>query len=114
MKTSSPFLIKPLTGLITGAVDSKFLAPNLKSNFSFLESQLASSPDNGSFLCGADLTGADILMSFPLGAARGRAGLTKEAYPKLWAYVERLEGREAYKKAVERVVEIEGSYDSSL
>ena len=116
IKTSSPFLIKPLTGMITGAVDSKFLTPNIKSNFDFLESQLASSPNNGEFLCGDELTGADILMSFPLGAARGgrSGGFTKEAYPLMWAYVDRLQGREAYKRAVEKIVEVEGSYDASL
>lgn len=90
------------------------LAPNLKTSFDFLESQIASSPNNGEFLCGSKLTGADIMMSFPLAAAKGRAGFKQEAHPKLWAYVERLEAQEAYKKAVERIVEVEGSYNSNL
>ena len=100
--------------MITGAIDSKFLSPNLKANFDFLESQIATSPNNGEFLCGAELTGADILMSFPLSAARGRSVLTKQAYPKMWEYVGRLEEREAYKRAVEKIVEVEGGYDASL
>ena len=98
--------------MITNAVDSKFASPNLTNNLSFLESQLATSPDDGSFLCGKQLTGADIMMSFPLGAARGRLpAFTKEQFPKLWEYVDRLEGRAAYKKAVDKIVEIEGQYE---
>lgn len=72
--------------MITGAVESKFLEPNYKTHFDFLESQMASSPGGGEYLCGPELSGADILMSFPLGAARGRVpGFTQERHPKLWA-----------------------------
>lgn len=53
--------------MITGAVESKFLHPNLQRQFDFLESQIATSPSGGDFLCGKDLSGADIMMSFPLG-----------------------------------------------
>ena len=109
-----PFFIKPITNGIAGRITSSFLTPNFKTHLDFLESQIATSPNGGSYLCGGDLTGADILMSFPLGAARGRAGLTQEKYPKLWAYLERLETRDAYKRAVQKIIEIEGSYDPSL
>ena len=91
-----------------------FLEPNIKNNFSFLESQIASSPDGGQYLCGTELTGADIMLSFPLVNARGQAGFTKEKYPKLWAWTERLEAKEAYKKAIQKVIDIEGSYDPGL
>ena len=50
-------------------------------------------------------------MSFPLLASTGRAGLTKQKYPNLWAYVERLESIESYKRAVQKIIEIEGTYD---
>lgn len=108
--------MKPITGLITGNVDAKLVAPNLKSNYQYLESQLASAPQSGPYLCGPELTGADILLSFPLGAARGgrAGGFSKEAYPLLWAYVGRLQEREGYKRAVEKIVQVEGSYDASL
>ena len=91
-----------------------FLSPNFKTHFEFLESQISTSPDGGDFLCGKNLTGADIMMSFPLEAGRGRAGFTKEKHPKLWAYVDRLQGREAYKKAVQKIIDVEGSYDPTL
>lgn len=79
-----------------------------------MEGQIASSPENGQYLCGKNLTGADILLSFPLIAARGRAGLTKEKYPKLWAYVDRLENEAGYKKAVEKIVEIDGKFEATF
>ena len=106
-----PFFIKPITGMIAGKLDSMFLQPNLKTSFTFLESQLASSPNGGQYLCGDAMTGADILMSFPLEAAKGRAGMTADKYPRLCEYVERLQEREAYKRAVQKIIDIEGEYD---
>lgn len=100
--------------MIMGAVESRFLSPNMETHFAFLESQIASSPDGGEYLCGRELTGADILMSFPLGAARGRSTFSEEKYPKLWAYVLKLESLEGYKRAVDKIIEVEGSYDPSL
>ncbi len=100
--------------MMTGAVESKFLNPNLKMHFDFLESQIASSPNNGKYLCGTELTGADILMSFPLGAAKGRSAFSKENHPKLWAYADRIEALDGFRKAVQKIVEVEGSYSSSL
>ncbi|KAI9880239.1 MAG: hypothetical protein M1830_004583 [Pleopsidium flavum] len=106
-----PFFIKPITGMIAGKLDSMFVQPNFKTNFSFLESQLASSPNSGEYLCGKELTGADILMSFPLGAARERAGLSVDKYPKLCAYIDRLQARDAYKRAVQKIIDVEGEYN---
>ena len=86
IKTNTPFFIKPISNMITGFVESKFLAPNYKTIFDFLESQIASSPDGGEYLCGQELSGADIMMSFPLGAARDRVPIfTQKNYPMLWA-----------------------------
>ena len=114
IRTKAPFLIRPISNAIVNNVDSLFLTPNFRSNWEFLENQLATSPNEGKYLCGKDLTGADILMSFPLGAARSRAGLTKEKYPLLWSYIERLEAGESYKRAVQKIIDIEGSYDPEL
>ena len=100
--------------MMTAAVESKFLNPNLKTHFDFLESQIATSPNNGQYLCGAELTAADVAMSFPLGAAKGRSTFSKEYHPKLWAYVAKIEALDGFKKAVQKIVEVEGSYDPSL
>jgi glutathione S-transferase len=110
-----PFFIRPISKAIAGKVEEAFLAPNLKTHFEFLEGQMASSPENGQFLCGRNLTGADIIMIFPLEAAHGRAGLTAEKYPKLSAYIGRLHEREAYKRAIKKVEETTGEkFDMAL
>lgn len=114
IKTFSPFFIKPIANLIVGAVEKNYLKPNLESTFNFLESQIGSSPNNGKYLCGPQLTGADIVMSFPLVAARGRAGFTKEKSPKLWEYVERLESTDGYKKAADKIIAAKGSFSPNI
>ena len=91
-----------------------FLKPNFETHFKFLESQLETSPDGGQYLCGKDLTGADILMSFALEAAESRSGLPKEQFPRIWAYVDRLHEIESYKHAVQKIVEVEGKFKTNL
>lgn len=51
-----PFFIKPITRTIGSRVESAFLTENFAKHFGFLDSQLASSPDGGKYLCGKDLT----------------------------------------------------------
>ncbi|MCJ1475446.1 hypothetical protein MMC13_004108 [Lambiella insularis] len=109
-----PWFIRPVTSQIASRINSMFLSPNFKTNFDFLESQLATSPKGGKYLCGKELSGADIMMVFPLGAARTRAGLSKEKYPLLFEYISRLEEFDSNKRAVEKIVEIKGSYDANL
>ena len=50
-------------------------------------------------------------MNFPLGAIKGRYGFTKEMCPLLWDWVERLEAMEGYKKSVQKIIDVEGSYE---
>jgi len=102
-----PWIVRPITRAIANQVEASFLDPNLHSNYDFLEAQISTAPENGQFLCGPKLTGADIMMIFPLDAAGG-AGLTAEKYPKLTAYIQRLQEREAYTKAVKKVEDITG------
>jgi glutathione S-transferase len=93
-----PFLVRPISRAIAGQVEQTWLQRQFKTHLMYLEG-LLESKEKG-FLCGEEITGADFLMEFPLLAATGRAGLTEEKYPKLWAYVERLHGRDGYKRAV--------------
>ncbi|KAF2143321.1 uncharacterized protein K452DRAFT_317488 [Aplosporella prunicola CBS 121167] len=110
-----PFFIRPITSGIVSRVNNFFLNPNFKTHLDFLEEQIGSSPGGGDFFCGKDISGADILMSYPLEAAQLRAGLTQEAYPKLTAYLERLHEREAFKKAGAKIKEITGEeYDPNI
>ncbi|KIW31045.1 uncharacterized protein PV07_02729 [Cladophialophora immunda] len=109
-----PFFIKPITNSVAGKVESSFLQRNMKNHYDFLESQLATSPDAGDYLCGKDATAADIMLSFPLEAGQSRSGFTQSQYPRVWAYIERLHERDAYKRAVAKIVEIEGDFKTTL
>ncbi|OAP64325.1 hypothetical protein AYL99_00297 [Fonsecaea erecta] len=109
-----PFFIKPITNSVAGKIESSYLQRNMKSHYDFLEAQLATSPDGGDYLCGKDITAADIMLLFPLEAGQTRSGFTQSQYPKIWAYVERLHERDAYKRAVAKVVEIEGEFKTTL
>jgi len=109
-----PFFIKPITNGVAEKIDSGFLRPNLKTHYDFLEGQLQTSPDEGNFLCGKAITAADIMLSFPLQAGQSRTGFTKEDYPKVWEYLDRLQEREAYKRAVQKIIDVEGEFKTTL
>lgn len=99
--------MKPITRAIAGRIDSLYLNPNFTRHFGFLESQLASSPDGGEYLCGKDLTAADILMSFPLIVGTSKR---KEigSFPKIEAYTKKLEENEVYLRSIKKVEEVTG------
>lgn len=94
-----PFFLKPLVNMIYSGVETKYLLPNYKTHFDFLESEISQRP----WITGEEFTGADILLSFPLTAMKGKSIFTQESYPALWAYTEKLTGREAYKRAMKKV-----------
>jgi len=105
---SVPFFIRPITRSIADRVDNGFLNKNIKTTFDFLEEQLATSPQNGDFFCGPNLTGADIMMIFPLEAGQKRAGISAEKYPKLSAYIDRIHARDAYQRGIMKIEEATG------
>ena len=82
--------------------------PELKTHFDFLEDYLVKSSSNGEFFCGDSITGADIMIHFALEGATKRTVLSETSYPKLYAYMRRLQDREAYKRAGDRVSEASG------
>lgn len=133
--SSVPFFIKPITNGIANKITESFVTPSsyskyhldclgrasrlytnhqtdLKTHYSFLEGQLATS--GGKYLCGPNLTGADIILSFPLIAGHKRTGVTSATYPKLLAYIELLENEPGYKKAVEKIIEIDGKFEVTV
>ena len=91
---------------VASKLEGAFL-PQIKMQLDYLESMLDSD-----YFCGPELSGADIMMSFPLQAASGpRGGLTDQTHPKLAAYLKRIENLSAWKKGVDKIVEVKGSYD---
>ncbi|KAI1504283.1 glutathione S-transferase [Biscogniauxia marginata] len=111
-----PFFIRPLTSLVANQIFSKLVFPNAKAHLSFLEKQLETS--GGDYICGADLTSADILLSFGLIAAKDRfeafgtweAGGPKALFPNVFAYIDRLASHPGYKRSAEKIKEIDSSF----
>jgi glutathione S-transferase len=66
----------------------------IENHFSYMEARLA----GRDFFVGNDLTGADIQLLFVLEAAGQRLA----PYPALCAYRDRMHGRPAYRRAIER------------
>ncbi|KAK2813899.1 hypothetical protein FQN50_000300 [Emmonsiellopsis sp. PD_5] len=106
-----PFFIKPITKAVAGKIDSLFIKHNIKTNLEFLEEQLKSAPNGGSFFSGDSLAGSDIMMGFPLEAIVQSGIIELDAFPNITKYVKQIQERPAYQKAVDRIVELEGSYE---
>ncbi|MBV7336211.1 glutathione S-transferase [Chloroflexi bacterium TSY] len=94
-KPPVPFFIRPISKLISAQVKKKYLDPTLEAHLQQMESEL----DKSQWFAGNELTGADIMLIYPLEAAQARAGLEK--YPNLNAFIERVHARPAYQKALE-------------
>ena len=82
---------------IFGKTAIKRMQPMVDVHLDHVESELASRP----WFAGDEMTGADIMMSFPLEAARGRAGLGPSR-PHTIAWLARIHARPAYQAALER------------
>ena len=78
-----------------GKAAIKRFQPMVDRHLDYVESELARSP----WFAGDQMTAADIIMSFPLEAARARAGLD-ERRPATIAWLERIHARPAYQAAL--------------
>ena len=67
----------------------------LDRHLDYCDQELSGRP----FFAGEELTGADIMMSFPLEAAAKRAGLNASRR-HLWAWLQRIHERPAYQRAL--------------
>ena len=92
-----PFFVKPIARAISSKVMDLMVRPNLKRQLDFMEAELGRS----AWFAGDEISGADIMMSFPLEAAAQRAGLDASR-PRLMAFLKRIHARPAYKMALSR------------
>ena len=92
-----PFLFKPVGKAIVKGANSTLLDPQIGNHFMFLESELS----KREWFAGPSFTAADIQMSFPLEAAAARAPIIRQM-PKLSAWLDRIQARPAYKRALEK------------
>ena len=91
-----PFFARPIAKKLVAAVREGYLNQTMKAQYAFLESALTNAP----WLAGDDITGADIIMSFPVEAFAARGA--GEAYANIAAYRMRFQARPAYRRALER------------
>jgi glutathione S-transferase len=93
----APFFVKAIVRGISNTAMKSFIQPQIDLHAGYWESVLDKTP----WFAGQEMTGADIMMSFPVEAAASRGGVDKR-YPRLQAFLTRIHGREAYKQALEK------------
>jgi glutathione S-transferase len=82
--------------------------PELKVQYTFIEDFLAKAQDKGDFFLGSDLTAVDFMIFFALEGGIQHGSLSESTYPKLYNYVRRMQEREAYQRAGEKVTKASG------
>jgi glutathione S-transferase len=92
-----PWAMRPVARMISAGADKALLGPQISNHFAFLEGELA----GRDWFAGALFSAADVQMSFPIEAAAARAGVGARL-PRLKAFVDRIQARPAYKRALER------------
>jgi glutathione S-transferase len=93
----SPLLIRPVANGIARKVEASLIAPQLRTHTDYWEAELARSD----WFAGDAFSAADIMMSFPVEAAGSRVGFGADK-PRLKAFLQRIQARPAYQRALER------------
>jgi glutathione S-transferase len=93
----APFFVKPIARAIADKVMGDFISPQIRLHLDFMEVELGKS----TWFTGNQFGAADIQMSFPIEAAAARGGLDASR-PRLMAFLERIHGRPAYRRALEK------------
>lgn len=95
-----PLLLKLVLARVPifGKTALKRIQPMIDVHLDYVESELAQRP----WFAGNSMTAADIMMSFPLEAARARAGLNKKRHPHAIAWLEKVHALPAYQEALRR------------
>ncbi|MBC6980498.1 glutathione S-transferase family protein [Caulobacter sp. 17J80-11] len=92
----APFLLKGLVGSVAAKAQSSFIDPQLKTHVDYWEAELG----KADWFAGSEFSAADVQMSFPVEVAAVRVGF--KGRPKLQAFLERIQARPAYQRALER------------
>ncbi len=98
----APFIMRPIIRYVATQLRRAVVTPRLEEGMDFMEAELARS----AWFAGDKFTAADIQMSFPVQVALARGGSGKPR-PCLLSFIERIEARLAYKRAIERGGEFE-------
>lgn len=92
-----PFFIKPIAKAIANKIDHNFTDGELTTHFGWIETAL----EGKSYFAGDAFSAADIQMSYPIQASFARAEMLPDR-PNTRAWLERVESRPAFKRAVDK------------
>ncbi|MFO0634780.1 MAG: glutathione S-transferase [Nannocystaceae bacterium] len=92
-----PFFVKPIARRIADGVGATLVDPNLQRHVAFLDGELAKAPYFG----GAELSAADVQMSYPVTALIDRAA-GMGPLERLREHAARMRGRPAFQRALQR------------
>jgi glutathione S-transferase len=81
---------------LLGRVAMKKFQPMVDVHVDYVESELATRP----WFAGSSFTAADVIMSFPLEAARSRAGISNHTHPHIFKWLDVIHARPAYQAAL--------------
>jgi glutathione S-transferase len=92
-----PVMLKLYLGRLADAAEPLLprVHSEIENHFGYMESRL-----EGEYFVGGDLTAADVNLTFPIQAARMLYGLDK--FPRLAGFLDRVQARPAYQKAIEK------------
>ncbi|EEB05161.1 glutathione S-transferase Gst3 [Schizosaccharomyces japonicus yFS275] len=96
----TPFFMRFIIDLFVKGIRSQYLDPEIQSMFKYTDDHLA----KNTYFAGDNLSGADIMMSFPLTVAYKRKGSEFEGkYLHIERWLRLIEGRPAYQAALAKV-----------
>ena len=90
-----PFFVRPVARALCAGVQQKLIQPNVQAALAFMEHHLA----QHHWFAGEHLSLADFQMSFAVEAVLAR-GDAASAWPHLLAYLQRIQARPAYQRAL--------------
>lgn len=92
----APALMRPVAKALMQKATQAIADPRIAMHLRYWDDHLSKSE----WFAGPEMTGADIMMIFPLEASKARADIAPYGYVK--AFLERVHAREAYGRALER------------
>jgi glutathione S-transferase len=81
---------------LLGRLALRKFQPMVDVHMNYIESELAGRP----WFAGESFSAADVMMSFPLEAARSRAGISRDTHPHIFRWVDTIHARPAYQVAL--------------
>jgi len=81
---------------LLGRVAIKRFQPMINTHVNYVEAELSARP----WFAGQSFSAADVMMSFPLEAARSRAGIRPETHPHIFKWLDTIHARPAFQVAL--------------